>query len=34
MLYSGSTHVMDLANLLKKFHIRFSLSRQNHIKFA
>jgi len=27
MLYSGNTHVMDLANLRKKFHIRFSLSR-------
>jgi len=27
ILYSGNTHVMDQANLLKKFHIRFSLSR-------
>jgi len=26
-LYSGNTHVMNPANLLKKFHIRFSLSR-------
>ena len=27
ILYSGKTHVMDLANFLKKFRIRFSLSR-------
>jgi len=26
-LYTGNTHVMDLANLRKKFHVRFSLSR-------
>jgi len=38
VLYSGNTHVMDLANLLKKCHIRFSLSRpkshQVHLKVS
>jgi len=38
ILYSGNTHDMDLANLLKKCHIRFSLSRpkshQIHLKVS
>ena len=34
ILYSGNTHFMDIANLLKKFHIDSASVVQNHIKFA
>jgi len=34
ILYSGNTHVMDLANLLKKAVFDSASVVQNHIKFT